>query len=122
MLQFGFSDSVIFLPLLFCRPQQITYLGLFIFVNIWTVSIHDGDYRVPTLLQPLVNGCAHHTDHHLFYNYNYGQFFTLWDRIGGSFRNPSAFEGKGPLAEVLALEKESNGTVKNGGKKMEKDD
>nr|KAG5695597.1 hypothetical protein BaRGS_032237 [Batillaria attramentaria] len=50
---------------------KITYLALFVFVNIWTVSIHDGDYRVPAPLQPFVNGCAHHTDHHLFYNYNY---------------------------------------------------
>lgn len=29
---------------------------------------------------------AHHTDHHLLFNYNYGQFFTLWDRIGGSYK------------------------------------
>lgn len=95
--------------------HKVTYLGLFIFVNIWTVSIHDGDYRVPGVLQPLVNGCAHHTDHHLFYNYNYGQFFTLWDRIGGSYKNPSAFEGEGPLDNVLAMEKErTREIVQNG--------
>ena len=75
------------------------------FVNVWTVSIHDGDYRVPDLLKPVVNGSAHHMDHHVFYNYNYGQFFTLWDRIGGSFRSPSSFEGKGPLDMLLAKEK-----------------
>ncbi|KAK3585078.1 hypothetical protein CHS0354_004267 [Potamilus streckersoni] len=92
--------------------HKYTYLMLFIFVNIWTVSIHDGDYRVPWLLRPLINGSAHHTDHHLFYNYNYGQFFTLWDRIGGSFRYPSAFEGKGPMEEVLNKDKGSY--IKNG--------
>ena len=27
--------------------------------------------------------------HHLYFNYNYGQFFTLWDRIGGSYRKPN---------------------------------
>lgn len=27
--------------------------------------------------------------HHLYFNYNYGQFFTLWDRIGGSYRLPN---------------------------------
>ena len=48
------------------------YLGLFLFVNIWTVSIHDGDYRVPAFLRPIINGSAHHTDHHLYFTVNYG--------------------------------------------------
>lgn len=77
--------------------HKIVYLSLFLAVNFWTVSIHDGDYRVPEVLKPIVNGSAHHTDHHLLYNYNYGQFFTLWDRIGGSFRTPDAFNGQAPI-------------------------
>jgi len=83
--------------------NKLLYIALFVFVNIWTVSIHDGDYRVPDLLQPFINGAAHHTDHHLFFNYNYGQFFTLWDRIGGSYKNPSALEGEGPGDTVRRL-------------------
>ena len=27
--------------------------------------------------------------HHLYFNYNYGQFTTLWDRLGGSYRRPN---------------------------------
>lgn len=27
--------------------------------------------------------------HHLYFNYNYGQFTTLWDRLGGSYRPPN---------------------------------
>jgi len=27
--------------------------------------------------------------HHLYFNYNYGQFTTLWDRMGGSYRKPN---------------------------------
>ena len=27
--------------------------------------------------------------HHLYFNYNYGQFTTLWDRVGGSYRQPN---------------------------------
>ena len=77
--------------------HKIVYLSLFLAVNFWTVSIHDGDYRVPEVLKPIINGSAHHTDHHLLYNYNYGQFFTLWDRIGGSFRTPDAFNGQAPI-------------------------
>lgn len=93
--------------------HKVLYLVLFVFVNVWTVSIHDGDYRVPATLKPFVNGSAHHTDHHLFYNYNYGQFFTLWDRIGGSFRNPSSFEGQGPIKTVEEYCRQ-NGVLKNG--------
>lgn len=77
--------------------HKVVYLVLFFAVNIWTVSIHDGDYHVPETLKPVVNGSAHHTDHHIFYNCNYGQFFTLWDRIGGSFKRPSAFDGQAPI-------------------------
>jgi lathosterol oxidase len=69
---------------------------MFIFVNIWTVSIHDAEYKVMDVLKPFINGSAHHTDHHLFFNCNYGQFFTLWDRIGGSFKEPTAFISEDP--------------------------
>lgn len=92
--------------------HKLTYLVLFVFVNLWTVSIHDGDFRVPDPLKPFVNGSAHHMDHHTLYNYNYGQFFTLWDRIGGSFRPPSAWEGEGPMDHVLKTSKLSNGLKK----------
>jgi lathosterol oxidase len=26
--------------------------------------------------------------HHLYFNYNYGQFLTAWDRLGGTYRKP----------------------------------
>lgn len=38
---------------------------------------------------PYINGAACHTMHHLYFNYNYGQFTTLWDRLGGSYRKPN---------------------------------
>lgn len=112
----GFLQSAPYHIYVFLFPlHKFTYILLYIMVNIWTVSIHDGDFRVPDVLKPIINGSAHHTDHHLFYNYNYGQYLTLWDRIGGSFKNPSAFEGDGPLELVERLEKE--GKLKNGDKK-----
>jgi len=37
----------------------------------------------------IINGAACHTMHHLYFNYNYGQFTTLWDRLGGSYRKPN---------------------------------
>ena len=48
--------------------------------------IHDGEYVANS---PIINGAACHTMHHLYFNYNYGQFTTLWDRLGGSYRKPN---------------------------------
>lgn len=82
----GFAQSLpyhiypMFFPL-----HRVLYLFLFSFVNFWTVMIHDGQYLSN---DPVVNGTACHTVHHLYFNYNYGQFTTLWDRLGNSYRRP----------------------------------
>ncbi|RLV94338.1 Delta [Spathaspora sp. JA1] len=82
----GFAQSLPYhIYPLFFPLQKVLYLGLFTFVNFWTVMIHDGNYMSN---DPFVNGTACHTIHHLYFNYNYGQFTTLWDRIGGSYRRP----------------------------------
>ena len=101
----GFVQSFPYHLYVFLFPMhKYVYLLMFVMVNFWTVSIHDGDFRVPRFLKSMVNGSAHHSDHHMYYNYNYGQFFTLWDKIGGSFRNPSAFSGDSPLDQLLKKE------------------
>ncbi|XP_038070051.1 lathosterol oxidase-like [Patiria miniata] len=90
----GYLQSVPYHVYTYLFPlNKHAFLVMFVLVNAWTISIHDGDSRVPAFLRPFINGSAHHTDHHLYYNYNYGQYFTLWDRIGGSYRNPSVYEG-----------------------------
>lgn len=48
--------------------------------------IHDGEYVSHSAI---VNGAACHTMHHLYFNYNYGQFTTLSDRLFGSYRKPN---------------------------------
>ncbi|KAK0629862.1 C-5 sterol desaturase [Bombardia bombarda] len=65
--------------------QKVVYVGLFVFINFWTIMIHDGEYVANN---PIINGAACHSIHHIAFNYNYGQFTTLWDRIGGSYRAP----------------------------------
>lgn len=112
----GFLQSLPYHIYPFVFPlHKVVYLGLYVLVNVWTISIHDGDFRVPQMLRPYINGSAHHTDHHMFFDYNYGQYFTLWDRIGGSFKNPSSFEGKGPLSYVRKMaEGEFNSLAENG--------
>ena len=89
----GFMQSLPYHLYAFIFPiHKMQYLVLFVLVNFWSTSIHDEVYLVPKFLRPFVNGSAHHTDHHLYFNYNFGQYFTLWDRLGSSFREPSAFE------------------------------
>ncbi|EGZ27765.1 hypothetical protein PHYSODRAFT_474456 [Phytophthora sojae] len=61
------------------------FLALFAAVNFWTISIHDGLYLSHN---KVVNGALHHSVHHELFVYNYGQYFTLWDRLCGSYREP----------------------------------
>eukprot|EP00049_Salpingoeca_infusionum_P017099 m.351750 g.351750 ORF g.351750 m.351750 type:complete len:283 (-) comp16338_c0_seq1:245-1093(-) len=88
----GFVQSLPYHIYPFLFPlHKVLYLSLFIVVNIWTVSIHDECFSMPDFLKNIVNGAAHHTDHHLKFNYNYGQYFTFWDRLGGSYYHPSIY-------------------------------
>ncbi|KAJ5329237.1 Fatty acid hydroxylase [Penicillium brevicompactum] len=82
----GWSQSLPYhiFPMIF-PLQKVAYLGLFVFVTLWTVLIHDAEY-LPT--SEIINGASCHTMHHLYFNYNYGQFTTAWDRLGGTYRRP----------------------------------
>ncbi|KAJ9660685.1 c-5 sterol desaturase [Neophaeococcomyces mojaviensis] len=83
----GFAQSIPYHVFPFLFPlQKFAYIALFGFINIWTIFIHDGEYVANS---PIINGAACHTMHHLYFNYNYGQFTTLWDRLGGSYRKPN---------------------------------
>eukprot|EP01090_Pellita_catalonica_P000022 TRINITY_DN10017_c0_g1_i3.p1 TRINITY_DN10017_c0_g1~~TRINITY_DN10017_c0_g1_i3.p1 ORF type:complete len:259 (-),score=1.81 TRINITY_DN10017_c0_g1_i3:18-794(-) len=74
----GFAQSVPYHVYVFLFPiNKWVYLSMFVFVNFWTISIHDGSYALPEALSRFVNGASHHTEHHLKFVYNYGQFFTL---------------------------------------------
>ncbi|KAH7041126.1 uncharacterized protein B0I36DRAFT_379945 [Microdochium trichocladiopsis] len=75
-----------FFPALFPLNKYASVF-LFVFVNFWTILIHDGEYMANS---PIINGAACHTLHHLYFNYNYGQYTTLWDRLGSSYRQPDA--------------------------------
>eukprot|EP00736_Rhodelphis_marinus_P010053 Rmarinus@m.17050 len=67
------------------------YIAGFVFVQLWTLSIHDGASFHPA---SIINGSAHHQLHHSKFLYNYGQFFTFWDRHGGTFKDPFALDLK----------------------------
>lgn len=82
----GFAQGVPYHIFIFLFPlQKIAFVCLFVFINFWTILIHDGEFVSDN---PVVNGAACHSIHHLAFNYNYGQYTTLWDRLGGSYRKP----------------------------------
>lgn len=55
----GFAQSVPYHVFPFVFPlQKFAYVALFVFVNIWTVMIHDGEYAFNS---QVINGAACHT-------------------------------------------------------------
>ncbi|CAG8521021.1 6057_t:CDS:2 [Funneliformis mosseae] len=83
----GYVQSVPYHLFVYLFPlHKYIYVGLFTFVNLWTIMIHDGKFLTSG---SFINGAAHHALHHLYFNYNYGQYFTIWDKFGGSYRKPS---------------------------------
>ncbi|KAI9000510.1 hypothetical protein BD414DRAFT_471855 [Trametes punicea] len=99
----GYAQSVPYHLFIFLFPlHRQLYLGLFIFVNIWSILIHDSDMITGHPLETIINGPAHHTLHHLYFNVNYGQYFTWADRMSNSYRQP--LSELDPLLEVKAAE------------------
>ncbi|KZV74648.1 C5-sterol desaturase [Peniophora sp. CONT] len=98
----GYVQSLPYHIFIFVLPlHRWLYLGLFIFVNFWTILIHDSDMVTGHFLEKVINGPAHHTLHHLYFTVNYGQYFTFADRWGGSYRQPEA--ALDPMHEVEKL-------------------
>ncbi len=78
----------------FLFPVHAGVYTLFIsFVTVWAVMIHD---RLSFMPWRGINYTGHHTLHHWYYNCNYGQFFTFWDRIGGTYRDPEEVHDRIP--------------------------
>jgi lathosterol oxidase len=73
----------------FLFPLNIwVYLVSLSVVYLWAVAIHD---RVSFVRWGIVNNTGRHTLHHWYYDYNFGQYTTIWDRLCGTHKSP--FEG-----------------------------
>jgi len=93
----GFAQGIPYYIFVYFFPfHWLVWIVMFIFVNCWTILIHDQvDFTGGIMF---IMSTGHHTIHHSHFKYNYGQYFTLWDRIGGTHlqANPThdIFTGK----------------------------
>lgn len=102
----GFAQSTPYHIFAFIIPMnKLVYLGMFVFVNMWTISIHDGNFFSK---DGILNSAAHHSEHHLKFTCNYGQYFTWWDRLFGTHRQPDFVE-LDPKVAIKAANKDSKG-------------
>jgi len=82
----GTAQACPYFIFVYLFPMHDILFGImFFFVNAWTISIHDQVDFSGQL--SFINSTGHHTIHHTEFNYNYGQYFTLWDRINGTHRD-----------------------------------
>ncbi|GAA5867965.1 hypothetical protein JCM1840_003633 [Sporobolomyces johnsonii] len=97
----GYLQSVPYHLACYMFPiHKYLFIGLFSFVNFWSIFIHDSDMLCGHPLEHYVNGPAHHTLHHIYFTCNYGQYFCWADKFFSSFRIPA--KGDDPLIAVLA--------------------
>ncbi|GAA5829863.1 hypothetical protein JCM3766R1_006683 [Sporobolomyces carnicolor] len=97
----GYLQSVPYHMACYMFPiHKYMFIGLFSFVNFWSIFIHDSDMLCGHPLEHYINGPAHHTLHHIYFTCNYGQYFTWADKYFASFRVPA--KGDDPLLAVLA--------------------
>ncbi|GAA5884763.1 hypothetical protein JCM16303_005263 [Sporobolomyces ruberrimus] len=97
----GYLQSVPYHMACYMFPiHKYMFIGLFSFVNFWSIFIHDSDMLCGHPLEHYINGPAHHTLHHIYFTCNYGQYFTWADKAFSSFRIPE--KNDDPLIAVLA--------------------
>lgn len=79
----GFGQGVAYYIFIYIFPvHHVLFMCLFVFVNFWTISIHDQvDFGGHFL-----NTTGHHTIHHEQFSYDYGQYTTIWDRLCGTYK------------------------------------
>jgi lathosterol oxidase len=82
----SFAQAVPYHLFAFLFPVHIgVYAAALFLVTLWTFAIHEPVSFFPN---SWLNFASHHELHHTCNKYNYGQFFTLWDRIGNTYRHP----------------------------------
>ena len=75
------TPGYLFFFLVPCHPQVAA--ALLALSNLWVFMLHDvAIWR----MAPIFATSQDHTVHHEAFDFNYGQFTTLWDRLFGTYR------------------------------------
>lgn len=83
----GFIQSIPYLFYSFVFPMnKYVYIVLYLGIFIWATSVHDSK---AFLENPILCNGKDHAIHHTKFLYNYGQYTTFWDRIMGTYKEPS---------------------------------
>lgn len=102
----GYLQGTPYQIFVFILPfHSAIHLLSLVVVSMWTINIHD----TITFNIPGINGAAHHTIHHTTFRSNYGQYTTLWDKLGGTFKDPQLWKKSGSpsLSEKEAYGKDA---------------
>jgi lathosterol oxidase len=84
----GFLQALPYHLFAFLFPiHVVVYAAGLIVVTLWTFLIHEPE---PLFADGFLNGTSHHEVHHSCNKYNYGQYFTFWDRLLKTYRDPKA--------------------------------
>jgi len=79
----GWSQGMPYYIFVYLFPcQSVLWICMFMSVNLWSVIIHD---QVDFLGHNWIQSTGHHSIHHSAFKYNYGQYFTLWDKINNTY-------------------------------------
>ncbi len=86
LFQFGFFALLI----LFVPMHPGVLLAYFLFDGLINAAGHCGHEIVPQRYRDhrmlrFTNAVTHHDLHHSRFNYNFGQYFNIWDRLMGTF-------------------------------------
>jgi lathosterol oxidase len=85
----SFLQSLPYHLYIFIVPTNVwVYFCLYGFSSFWTVLIHDRVRWIPATLGPIINYAGCHAVHHWCYRYNYGNYFTFWDKLCGTYCTP----------------------------------
>lgn len=88
ILQFGiFAIFIFFVPM-----HPITFLAYLFYDSLVNAGGHCGHEFAPPWqkthpLMKYTNVVTHHDLHHSKFNYNYSQYFNIWDRLCGTFKD-----------------------------------
>ena len=87
----GYAQGIAYHLFVFLMPfHYLIHMISLVVVTCWTINIHDRvGFKIPGL-----NGAKHHRIHHTTFSSNYGQYFTFWDRLCGTFKDPFVEEEK----------------------------